>query len=320
MVTRLPNPLRPPQATEDFVFSFYIPSSVRESLPEKGMVLPKLSHMESGIRACINAVDESIKIQREQNDGVILTIPKDDQHVMVLSTGRCGTMSLTHLLYDTNLTPYHEYWWVVEAPHRHEMQARIQSAYFNDLSCANAWVSTRAVEWMGASLSNKPLVALNHLDTIFAPVFAALHQKSRFVWLKRDAESVFKSFYGKGQWNSGQLKPIQFSFNPFRYADGGYDLIPALAWYVYFTEVFIQSFKTVVGDRLLEINSEDLFMCDRDTIGLFLDFIGSDVSVEHAIDHFKKPINEKSHRLWCDQNQIEEATQYFKSEMERIKF
>lgn len=311
--------MRPLEATEDFVLSFYVPSPVQESKPDASMDIQPVSNMEAGIRECMLVVSESEKILRQQRDGIVLTIPKDDQHVMVLSTGRCGTKSLEYLLHISNLTPYHEYWWTVEAPYRHEMQARIQSAKFDDLHCISIWCQTRAIEWLEASRSGKPLVALNHLDTIFAPAFASIHHKSRFVWLKRDPESVFKSFYGKDQWGNMQLRPLQFAFDPFRYADGGYDLIQAIAWYIRFTEVFIQSFKSVVGDRLMEVNSEDLFNRDRSVIKNLLDFIGAGVPVDRAVDHFIKPINEKAHRIIRTQEQMEEGIKIFHNSLNHLK-
>jgi len=277
------------------------------------MEMPLISNMIPGIQSVISDVRQSL----EGGAKIAATIPKDAPHSMFLSTGRCGTMSLMHLLRDSNLTPYHSYWWVVEAPYRHKMQAHIQSARSGCLDCAWMWASTRAVEWLGAIESNKPMVGLNHMDTIFAPVFAALHPLSKFVWVHRDPEDVFKSFYIKSQWGFEQLRPIRFAFDPFRYADGGYNLIPAIAWYVSFVEMFARSIKSVLGDRVLAIRSEDLFAQSKSKISEMLDFIGSSIPVEKAQKHFGSKINEKSNRVYryCGGEEIE----IFRSALEKIK-
>ena len=43
-------------------------------------------------------------------------ITEDREHVMVMSTGRCGTVSLYRLFVASNLTSHHTYWWHVSLP------------------------------------------------------------------------------------------------------------------------------------------------------------------------------------------------------------
>ena len=142
------------------------------------------------------------------------------------------------------------------------------------------------------------MVGLNHRDTIFAPVFAALHEKSKFLYLSREPDDLFKSFYGKQQFTGGpQLMPVHYAFDPeFRWAVDLRDLVSMIAWYIKFTQEFCRAMGRVMKDRFLEIRAEDLFRQDRETIERMLDFIGCSIPLERAVQHYGRKINEKAHK------------------------
>ncbi len=221
------------------------------------------------------------------------------RHIMVLSTGRCGTVSLFRLFQDSNLEPYHSYWFMLHPYRRWEFMCR-QSAGVHDKPTDNVgpdeeWVSARRAEWLG----EKPMIGLNHSDTVFAPVFAAIHPKSRFVYLRRDPEAVFGSFVRKGQWGGGNnhFRPVLYSLGEnYSFSLPEVDDTNGTRWHLDYTEAFCRTFGRVMGDRFLEISADRLFGQDREEIAKLLEFTGSDIDLDRAVEHFGTKINEKAHR------------------------
>ena len=222
---------------------------------------------------------------------------------MVLSTGRCGTVSIYRLLQGSNVLPYHAYWCSVPTSDHWEMMLRLiagepsggEPIYAN-------WMSVRAAEWIGAAAQNRNMVGLNHTDTIFAPIFAALHPLSKFVWLRRSKDAVRRSFIDKDQWQGelgNQLRPLLYSFEPFQWRRTSHSKTEAIDWYLDFTEDFCQAMTDVLGERLIVVEAEDLFRQDRTEIARLLDFIGADIDLDKAVKHFAVPINAKLHKLVC---------------------
>lgn len=284
----------PVTPTEDRVVSFFLSPY---SQPDENNHRHELGPIaEDHIRQFIENIEpghhrENIRAERE--------------HVMVLSTGRCGTMSLYKLFDESNLTPYHTYWFMVHPCTRLEMMARLFAGNLDSLHAPAEWASTRAAEWLG----DKPMIGLNHSDTIFAPVFAAIHPKAKFIYLRREPEDVFKSFYTKKQWNGGanHFHPLSYDF------DGGYrfsipegSVIDGIKWHIDYTEIFSRTFGKVVEDRFIEISADSLFAQDEREIRKLLDFTGSDVTLEKAKEHFSHKINEKKDRLEVPTEQLVE--------------
>lgn len=222
----------------------------------------------------------------------------DLPHVLVLSTGRCGTVSLYRLLREGRVVPYHTYWWQPGISTHWQMMCRLMAGIFDNMAAPDLWAAMRAAEWLAAMGQGRPMVGLNHLDTIFAPVFAAIHPRAKFVHLRRDPVAVFGSFYGKNQWGESQLRPIDYGFGPeFRFRRTAHDLPACLAWYVHFTETFARAMGRVMGERYIEISSDKLFARDRDEIGWLLEFTGAGIGLDDAMAHFSTKINEKAHKV-----------------------
>ena len=229
-----------------------------------------------------------------------VNIRKSLPHVMVLSPGRSGTVSLYRLFERSRLMSHHSYWWHVSPSTRFEMLCRVLSGRVDDQSSMRIWCETRAAEWIGAVNHDRPMIGLNHTDTIFAPVFAALHSKSKFVYLKRNRADVIASFFNKLQWgeNSTQLQPLLCSFNPvFRWRRPGHDIPACLAWYLHFTEMFSRIFGEILGDRFIEISADKLFAQDRDEVARLIEFTGSGLYLDEAVDHFAVKINQKAAKV-----------------------
>lgn len=240
-------------------------------------------------------------------------IPCDRPHVFVLSTGRCGTVSLFHLLKkDPALAPHHSYWFNVSLESHIEMMCRLVKGEFEGGEpLYHEWLSTRAAEWLGAIGGGRTMVALNHMDTIFAPVFAALHPKAKFVYFRRDPSAVFKSFYSKKQWQ-GQIQPALCSFESgFKWRGQDVDLPSKIAWYVHFTEVFAEAMGRLFP--LYAIRSEDMF---AGHVGGLLDFIGADIDPN---GHFETKINEKAHKAAYSNGELVAPKKVFLNALERVR-
>jgi hypothetical protein len=280
---------RSPAATEDQVYSFFLegPAPQRDGLPHlvSGFPESNLSSLVADIKPGFHG--ENIRAQNH---------PEDRAHVMVMSTGRCGTMALHHLFNGTNLESYHSYWFMSRFTNKYEMMARLHANNFDKTRALAVWASTRAAEWLG----EKPMIGLNHTDTIYAPVFAAIHPKSKFVYLRRDPEKVFKSFYTKNQYldGAGCLVPFTYSLeDEFRFSPVDISEKDGIHYHIEYTERFCRAFGNIMGDRWIEISSDKLFAQDPDEIEKLLEFVGSDVSLEDAVEHFKTPVNVKAHKV-----------------------
>jgi len=261
----------------------------------------------------------SIRKCMQFNPGYHLdNITKELPHVMVMSTGRCGSVSLYRLFEQSNFIPYHAYFFQPNASSRFEMMCRLteDKGQYDELGME--WTKTRAAEWIGCNSQNRPMMALNHLDTIYAPIFAAIHSKSKFIYLRRDPVKIFESFYTKEQWGPNQLCPLFYKYEPFRYLRTRYDRPAILAWYIRFTEIFSRAMGEVLGDRFIEISSDKLFDQDPREVSRLLEFTCADMALKTAVDHFGMKYNEKAHKITMTPQQIENGAEAFKLAYERL--
>lgn len=295
----------PPEGDEDKIATIFIPSESVEEIDAHDMKSPVIDQdrIEAGIRKTLKRFDPGI-----HRDNIV----KELEHVLFVSTGRCGTKSIYHLLKKTDVFPFHDYWWMVPLQIRWEQMCRLIDGGFDQVG-AERWCQTRAAEWLGSMAQDKPMIGLNHTDTIFAAVFAALHPKAKIVYLRRDPIAVFKSFWSKAQWNDYQLRPINYAFDPdFRWCRTGHDMVECLAWYIRFTDLFAAALKNVLGDRMIEISADKLFVQDREEIKRLVDFIGVSIPINRAVEHFSVKINEKAHKIVMTAEETDKATEVFK--------
>jgi hypothetical protein len=282
--------VRPIDATEDQVVSVYLPWMC---YPEELTAEPRPTpHTSGSIPAKnIHKLIDGLEPGHHQDN-----IKEHRPHVMVMSTGRCGTMSLHKLLQGSNLESYHVYWWMNASFTKWEMMCRLYAGNFDSLHPMAEWAACRAAEWSG----DKPMIGLNHTDTVFAPVFAAIHPKSKFVYLRRDPEKVFKSFYSKDQYGDGWtcFRTLKYNFdNGFQFSVPEQDEKEAIWDHIRQTEEFSRTFGEIMGDRWIEISADKLFSQDTDEIARLLDFTGSDIPLDNAVEHFKTPTNVKAHKV-----------------------
>ncbi|KKL12689.1 hypothetical protein LCGC14_2533230, partial [marine sediment metagenome] len=90
------------EATENIVWSVWLTSDVRQSPSSEGMARILGADLGKNIQSLMDWVNPGF----HRNN-----IDEDRPHVIVMSTGRCGTMSLFRLLQnDGVLRPHHSYW------------------------------------------------------------------------------------------------------------------------------------------------------------------------------------------------------------------
>jgi hypothetical protein len=299
--------------TEDRVISFFMSETTIESPTNDGMIYPIIDGavLEQHIRTFI---------KRFRPDVHWKNITRELPHTLFLSTGRCGTVSIFQLLQGGQSIPHHTYWWTLPPSSRWEMMCRLLSGRLNTLDAPKTWAETRAAEWLSAISQGRPMIGLNHLDTIFAPAFATVHRRSRFVYLRREPGAVFESFYGKNQWQESQLRAVEYAFDPeFRFRRLPYDLPTNIAWYFHLTQEFARAMGRVVGpDRYMEISSDRLFAQDEAEIGKLIEFTSSGLFLPDATAHFGKKINEKAHKATLSHDDMAEPRAAFFAAMARL--
>ena len=266
--------------TEDVVHSLFLPGVVEEkTIDGLGSVLPPDVDWD---RALANFTAMFPPVEQSGR-----------QHIFVMSTGRCGTVSLSRLFDGSNYQPYHSYWFMPNPVTVFEFICRLNDSNFDDISCVMNWMKCRVAEWAGT----KPAMLLNHRDTFFAPVFASLFPEAKFIWLRRDDKKVRKSFINKAQMGSN-AQPIHYALNGdfrWKYPDVCEEI--QVDWFIRNTNSFARTMKRMVGNRCMEISSDRLFDQDLDEIAKLLAFTDNDINLKDATDHFGVKINEKKHKV-----------------------
>jgi len=294
-VGMLPPGIYTPQQeqTEDEVLGMHFASEVDESASASGMKDCEINFETLRTNLMRLACDSGV---HKQN------LKKEMPHVMVMSTGRCGTVSLYRLLQRSHYMPYHVCVYNVSAQTRFETMCQQIEGNYEHRQPMLQWFTTRAAEWLGATNLGRPAAFVGHQDTIFAAPFAAIHPQSKFILLRREPAEVFASFYGKAQWSDSQLQPLLYKFAPsFAWKRAGWDLPEAIAWYCRFTEVYARALGSVVGsDRFIELSSNRLFSQNAGEIERLQDFLNLDLSTLEIQRHFERPYNEKLHKANYD--------------------
>jgi len=280
---------------ENMVMSMELRTAYQETSDAFNMTLTKIPKTLD--------INLDYKLDQYHLNNIIKELP----HAMVLSTGRCGTMSMYRLFQQTHYIPYHSYFFQPSVSYRYEMMCQHLEGNHGDRTPANEWVKTRAAEWLGSVSQNRPMMGVNHLDTIFAPVFASLHPKSKFIYLRRDHKKVFESMYSKDQWSRTQIQPIHYQFDPFKWCYPGYDIPYLITWYIKFTEVFSRAFGEKMGDRFIELSADKLFSQDKEEIKRLEDF----TEIKVPENHFSVPYNQKAHKNAGSKKQIKEGLELF---------
>lgn len=197
-------------------------------------------------------------------------VHEESQPVFVLSTGRCGTAFLTHLLEsDDSLAVFHE-----PEPEFFYHTVMAHKEYESDPEKVKAVFDVARYELIrNVFINDKRYVETNNRVTFFANQIAELYPGSKFIHLVRNPESFVKSGLGRNWYSGNSL----YDEGRIRSEDEGWSQrsqLEKIAWLWNETNSFIEEFKKNVStDRTLYIKAEELFKNAKVQMAIF-DFIG----------------------------------------------
>ncbi len=226
--------------------------------------------------------------------------------VLVLSTGRVGTMAMENLLQKSeNLLPFHFLEYHVETGDQNAFFYRLQQEG-GAASCEpeiETYLQYRFSELAFCHATGKVPVIVNHLDTVWAPILMGTFPDARLIRMHRSPEKTLLSLAFKNQFGFRQLRHLKGRFDPvdglFVYRrDMSLSLEQECAWYMYVTDMLADLFGTALArpDRYLDLDMEQVFRLSDGALAqltVFLDDPG--VSVETCRDAFSSKVNEKTH-------------------------
>lgn len=274
--------------TEDDVFGVEAGQNTEQSKSTRGMQKAIIDQ---------DALEDNIRKFHFQASYHLNNIKRMQPHLLVMSTGRCGTMSLYRLLQKTQYMAHHQCFFNVSYAMRLEQMCRFIEGNYDSDKIVNFWLQTRAAEWINAVCRDRPVALVGHQDTIFAPVFAAIHMaRGKIIYLRRNPRDVFASMYGKEQFNR-QLRPVSYRFEEeWEWKDSDLSLPLQIAWYLRFTETFARAMGKVIPDRWIELDADKLFQLDAKEIIKLHEFAELDIPIDDVRSHFKTIYNRKAHK------------------------
>ncbi|NQU61045.1 MAG: hypothetical protein HQ512_07930 [Rhodospirillales bacterium] len=249
--------------------------------------------------------------------------------IFVLSSGRCGTYAFQKLMeLSEGVQSHHTLLMYISGADRNHLLYRILEGRFDKAvlgEILESYLETKMAEFFYALRHDKSLVAVGHLDTVFAPFNAVFHPDSRFVYLHRDEAPTYWSFVSKKQWG-GQLQhwryDSEFPDGMFIHeADQSLSLEDNVAWYLYLTKVFSEAFlKTIPKARGVSIKSEDMFAQNPKTFAKLQKLLPiSDISEEAFRENFSKPVNVKAGLIDQSQTAIDDRQKIFRKSLGLLK-
>lgn len=194
----------------------------------------------------------------------------------VLSTGRCGTMTVARLLQlSSSFTASHEdVTFGLRAFQTPCMEAGLrgkqwQKAVLKEQLGAN---------WTKAYLSGKRWCSASHFLTFFAPALAELSRDARFLHLVRDPYEVIRSAVSRGWYNdhpSDVYRPRPPHNDPSHQDWPRWGSLEKNCWYWARVNRFALRLREEIGgERVLLLKSEDLFRADGATAATMISFFG----------------------------------------------
>lgn len=197
-------------------------------------------------------------------------VHQEYEPIFVLSTGRCGTAFLTHLLHSNKS---------IEALHEPEPEffyhtILAHKEYPTNTEKVKAVFDVARYELIrNVFINEKKYVETNNRVTFFANQIAELYPKSKFIHLVRNPESFIKSGLGRN-WYSGNSLYDEGRITNDADSWKSFSQIEKIAWLWNETNSFAEEFKnTISKDRFLFLKAEDLFKNTAHQLSVF-DFVG----------------------------------------------
>ena len=207
-------------------------------------------------------------------------IYEESSPCFVLSTGRCGTDFLAHVLEESRDLG------VYQNP-QPDLRFYKKDAYRANLTHPKALEevikSSRFEVILGEYRRGRRYVETNNAISFFAPQLAALFPRSIFIHLIRHPGDFARSGMRRG-WYTGT---IETDIGILRKSDdaewGSYDRLMKIGWLWNETNSFIRDFSnTIDSDRFLLVRSEDMFR-DRGVTHKIFSFLGAHSPTERAL-------------------------------------
>ena len=226
----------------------------------------------------------------QQND-IDATKVYDEVHenaspVFVLSSGRAGTLYLSHILKQyTNISIEHE--------PENELIYYSKYAYENQSNGKEIRAVVDAARYeaiRNCYLQNVTYVETNNRITFFAHQLAELYPHAKFVHLVRNPEAFVKSginrnwYSGKHLHDEGRIVPRDKAIW------SGYSIEEKIAWLWNETNQFIENFKnSIPAERHFKLTSNELFS-SHEKRGELLQFLGLDTTMYQQPKQVNKQI------------------------------
>lgn len=185
---------------------------------------------------------------------------KEVNAVFVLSTGRCGTDFLYHVLKPFSpLDVHHEPKSKLATTSRHLYNNRHQ---INQKGGELAFLAARNDALLDAYLFKKIYMETNNRLTFFAPFIENILPKVRFLHLVRHPGDFVRSGMRKGYYTEDKLSDyskIRPVTEEMQKKWESYSRLEKISWLWYQTNAFIEQFKWEHPDKVLTIKAEHLF-------------------------------------------------------------
>lgn len=256
--------------------------------------------------------------------------PNIPDFVQVMSTGRCGTLALYEFLKKSDqVIPFHTMQSQLIPPDRNHLLYRIVSGNLDKKiiqMLLSAYLTNRVSEICYAYTKQRTPVIINHWDTIFAPFLSELFPTSNFLHLWRADEEVFKSIYGKNQFQNEQLRHCFFNSdfpqgNFICFFDTALTMQQQISWYLLFTREYSLAFKSTLPEkRMSSMRSEDLFSGNIEKFQILKELMPiDDISDSNFIASFAKPINQKKDKVQIENTLLDKKASDILKIVEKLK-
>jgi len=224
--------------------------------------------------------------------------------VIVLSTGRVGTMAMEALLKRSDtLLPFHAFNLHVETGDQNAILYKLISeepeSFERDI---RSILRYRFSEFAYCRAAGKIPVIVNHLDTVLTPILMGAFPDARLIRMHRAPEKTLLSLAYKNQFGFRQLRHLKSRFEEgtgefvFR-RDRSLTIEQECSWYMYVTDLLADIYRTELArpGRFLDLGMEQVFGLAEDALAQLSDFLDDPaVTAETCRNVFSQRINEKS--------------------------
>lgn len=243
--------------------------------------------------------------------------------VIILSTGRVGTMAMETLLGRSDaLKPFHSLNLHVETGDQNALLYKLLADDPRDFQRdISSYLQYRFSEFAYCAATGKVPVIVNHLDTVMAPILMGAFPEARLIRMHRAPEKTLLSLAYKNQFGFRQMRHLKGRFEAgtgefiFR-RDRSLTIEQECSWYMYVTDLLADVYRTELArpGRYLDLDMEQVFALSGATLSQLADFLDDPaLAPEICRDVFSQRINEKSFYTFDpEQGDLDRLTQVLK--------